>query len=115
MDMHIVSVGIDLGKTTFSPGSAGRSRQSAGAEEVHATTAADVDRQHADVADRARGMFWSAFSWTLVAEARPRCAFDCSSVCEAVRKVQQERLRGCRGDRRSRGTQEHALRSDQDR
>src|SRR5271155_2520316 len=98
-----------------SPGSAWRSRQGAGAEEVHATAAADLYRKHADIADRAGSMFRSAFSRTRVAEARPRRAIDCSPVCEAVREVQQERLRGCRGDRRSGGTQEHALRPDQDR
>ena len=47
--MQIHSVGIDLGKTTFhlvALGAAGACE-----EEVHATTAADVHRKHADVAD----------------------------------------------------------------
>ena len=42
--MHIISVAIDLGKTTFHLVALG-SRQGAGAEEVHAATAADVHRQ----------------------------------------------------------------------
>jgi hypothetical protein len=69
--MQIHSVGIDLGQDYLSPRGTGRSRQGAGAEEVHAEAAADVHREHADVADRPGSMFRRALSRTSVAEARP--------------------------------------------
>ena len=69
--MEIVSVGIDLGKTTFHLVALGASRQGAGAEEIHSEAASDIYREHAGVADRAGGMLRSALSRTRIAEARP--------------------------------------------
>ena len=48
--MQIRSVGIDLGKTTFHLVALGRSRQGAGAEEVHPEAAPHIYREHADFA-----------------------------------------------------------------
>jgi hypothetical protein len=68
--MQIVSVGIDLGKTTFhlvALGVAGKVlvRKKFTQRQLLTYT------EHADIADRTGGMFWSAFSCTRVAEARP--------------------------------------------
>lgn len=68
--MQIASVGIDLGKTTFHLVALGVAGTVLVRKKFTQRQLLDIHRQHADVADRAGGMFRSTFSCTRVAEAR---------------------------------------------
>ncbi len=69
--MQIVSVGIDLGKTTFHLVALGAAGKVLVRKKFTQRQLLIVHRKHADIADRAGSMFRSAFSRTRVAEARP--------------------------------------------
>ena len=84
--MQIVSVGIDLGKTTFhlvALGVAGKVlvRKRFTQKQLLAYTA-NMQTSLIGLED--------CSGWPSASEARSRCAADPGSVCEAVRKVQQE-------------------------
>ena len=97
--MQIHSVGIDLGKTTFhlvALGSAGKVlvRKKFTRKQLLAYTA--------NMSASLIGMEACAgahFLGRALRNARPRCPADRSQVCEALREVEQERLRRRRGDR----------------
>jgi hypothetical protein len=99
--MQIVSVGIDLGKTTFQLVALGAASKVLVRKKF---TQRQLLTYTANMQASLIGLETCSGAYFLgrVAEARPRCPLDRSQVCEAVRKVQQERLCGCRGDRRSR-------------
>jgi hypothetical protein len=54
--MHIASIGIDLGKTTFHLVAFGRAEQDSAAQEIFTFAVAGLHRQPALVFDRSGGM-----------------------------------------------------------
>jgi hypothetical protein len=63
---------------------------------VRKKSAAGLHREHAELADRLGGLLRRSLPRPSTAEAgAPRCTADCSPAREAIREVQQERLRRC--------------------
>jgi transposase len=113
--MQIVSVGIDLGKTTFHLVALG----AAGKVLVRKKfTQRQLLTYTANMQTSLIGLEACSGAHFLGRALRKQghdVRLIAAQFVKPFVKVQQERLRGCRGDRRSGGTQEHALRPDQDR
>ena len=90
--MQIQSVGIDLGKTSFhlvALGAAGKVL----VRKKFTEAVASLHREHTDLSDRAGGVLRRPLPRLGAAQAGPRCPVDSSPVREALREVEQERLR----------------------
>ena len=93
--MQIHSVGIDLGKTTFHLVALGAAAKVLIKKKF---TQRQLLTYTANMQTSLIGLeacSGAHFLGPCIAEARPRCATDPCAVCEAIRKVEQERLRGC--------------------
>jgi len=111
--MRIRSVGIDLGKTTFhlvALGAAGKVivRKKFNRKQLLAYTA--------NVPASLIGLeACSGAHFLGHAQARSRCPAYSSSVCKAIREVEQERLHRCRVNRGGRRAEKHPFCPDHDR
>jgi transposase len=112
--MHIASIGIDLGKTTFHLVALGRAQQDSALQEIHALAVAGLHRQPAGGVNRTGGMRGIALCGYSAARAGAPGATDHGAVCQALPKVEQERLHRWGSDRRSRNQAKHAVCADQD-
>ena len=114
--MQIHSVGIDLGKTTFhlvALGAAGKVLvRKKFTQRQLLTYTANMQMSLIGLEACSGAHFLGRALRKQGHDVRLMAGAVCGSRSS---QVQQERLCGCRGDRRSRGTQEHALRPDQDR
>jgi transposase len=90
--MHIASIGIDLGKTTFHLVALGRAQQDSALQEIHALAVAGLHRQPAGGVNRTGGMRGIALCGYSAARAGAPGATDHGAVCQALPEVEQERL-----------------------
>src|SRR4029077_2232101 len=79
-----------------------------------ASRSPEVFCQSTTLSDRDGGLWERTSLGAQVFRARAYGETDCAPVRQAVRKDEQERCAGCRGDLRSRESSEHAFCADQD-
>ena len=91
--MELFTLGIDFREDDLSSGCARQIRRGACAQEVHTEAAADLDRQPADMPHRIRVLFRRSPSRSRFTSAGTRGQADRSTVRQAIREVEQERLR----------------------
>ena len=112
--MHIASIGIDLGKTTFHLVALGNATRFCCVRSSRARNCWPTPRTCLASLIGMEACSGAHFLGCRTARTRARGAADSRAVCEALPQVEQERLHRCGSDRRSRDRAEHAFRADQD-